>query len=284
MARAAATGPVLRYTRRALRKLWQRWVLDVRERADASIEPGGDPRAVVVLVTAMLCLWLIRFVGMPYEAARLLSFLSFVGLDALSESLAHALQESPSARLNALVYWSLWRLAGYVVIPAAVVVLVLRERLSGFGLRIRGTSGFAGIYLGLIAALMPFVVLASYAPEFQASYPFYPLQPGEALWPAFWMWEVLYALQFVSLEFFFRGFLLHGLQRRFGYMSIFVMVGLYMMIHFQKPAAEAMGSIVAGFVLGTLALECRSIWWGALAHVTVALSMDFLSLWHRGLL
>jgi hypothetical protein len=47
---------------------------------------------------------------------------------------------------------------------------------------------------------------------------------------------------------------------------------------------EAIGSIVAGFVLGTLALKSGSIWWGALAHVTVAVTMDLLSLWHRGFL
>ena len=92
----------------------------------------------------------------------------------------------------------------------------------------------------------------------------------------------MYAVQFASLEFFFRGFLLHGLVRRLGYLSIFVMMGLYMMIHFQKPAAEAFAAVIAGFVLGTLALESRSIWGGAFSHVTVALSMDFLALWHRG--
>jgi hypothetical protein len=58
----------------------------------------------------------------------------------------------------------------------------------------------------------------------------------------------------------------------------------YMMIHFGKPLPEAAGSIIAGFVLGTLSLRSCSIWWGALIHVLVACGMDVLALWHRGLL
>jgi hypothetical protein len=56
------------------------------------------------------------------------------------------------------------------------------------------------------------------------------------------------------------------------------------MIHFGKPLPEAIGSIVTGFVLGTMCLESRSIWGGAFVHVSVACGMDLLSLWQRGLL
>ena len=265
-----------------MKSLWKRWVSDVRVRADAQIEPGGESRVVVVLVTTMLCLLAIRFLGMPYEAHRLVGLLDAVGLDALGGALLHSLSEGPSARMSSSVYWSLARLLGYVAIPALVIRFALREKLNDYGFRVHDTARFFTVYLVLLAGIGPFVVMASYTPEFQSAYPFYPIAQGERLWPWFWAWEVLYALQFVSLEFFFRGFLLHGLVRRFGYLSIFVMMVPYMMIHFQKPALEALGSIIAGFVLGTLALESRSIWWGAMAHVSVALSMDFLALWHRG--
>lgn len=48
---------------------------------------------------------------------------------------------------------------------------------------------------------------------------------------------------------------------------------------YHKPLPEAMGAIVAGVVLGWLALRTRSIWGGVLLHVAVALSMDALALW-----
>jgi membrane protease YdiL (CAAX protease family) len=39
-----------------------------------------------------------------------------------------------------------------------------------------------------------------------------------------------------------------------------------------------MGAIVAGIVLGTLAMKTRSIWSGFLIHVSVAISMDVAAL------
>jgi len=41
---------------------------------------------------------------------------------------------------------------------------------------------------------------------------------------------------------------------------------------------------VAGVVLGSLAMRTRSIYAGFLVHITVAVGMDFLSLYKRGVL
>jgi membrane protease YdiL (CAAX protease family) len=59
---------------------------------------------------------------------------------------------------------------------------------------------------------------------------------------------------------------------------VLAMVVPYCMIHFGKPWAEALAAIIAGVVLGTLALKTRSIWSGFLIHVTVAVSMDLAAL------
>jgi membrane protease YdiL (CAAX protease family) len=58
----------------------------------------------------------------------------------------------------------------------------------------------------------------------------------------------------------------------------------YCMIHYGKPYLETHGAIVAGVVLGSLAMRTRSIYAGFLVHVTVAFAMDFLSLMRRGAL
>ena len=266
-----------------MRSLWTQYVVDVRAKVDSEIEPGGERRVVIILLTAVLCLFVIRFAGASDETRWLSSLMELIGFGTLADRLRFALEGSPSARMNHLVYWALWRIVGYVILPVLVIRGLLGERVSDFGLSLRGTWAYGRFYLLLLLGVAPVVVLTSFHPEFQAKYPFYALIEGKSLWPSFWIWELLYALQFVSLEFFFRGFLLHGLSRRFGYLSIFMMMVPYMMIHFQKPGLEAFGSIIAGFVLGTLALGSRSIWWGALAYVSVALSMDLLAVWHRGL-
>jgi membrane protease YdiL (CAAX protease family) len=50
------------------------------------------------------------------------------------------------------------------------------------------------------------------------------------------------------------------------------------MVHFQKTAAESVGSIVAGLLLGYLAMRSRSLWGGVLVHWCVAIEMDLMSL------
>ncbi len=275
-----------------VRRLWQRWVVDVRERVDADADEYLDatPRAaadremVIVFATVAMCLLLVRFAGTTRYAGWISSVLDAVGADGLADAWDYALKRSPHAAFNAKVFWAVSRLIGYVLIPLAVIRFALRRRVADFAIRVRGTGAYGRSYLLMFAVLLPMVVVASQTAGFQAKYPFYKPLPGEGLWPYFATWEVLYAAQFVALEFFFRGFMIHGLKRRLGYASIYVMVIPYMMIHFTKPPAEAAGSIVAGFILGSLSLKSNSIWWGAALHVGVAVTMDVLALWHRGLL
>jgi membrane protease YdiL (CAAX protease family) len=199
----------------------------------------------------------------------------------MMRSLERFLSDGPQARFHARVFWAAARALGLLVIPAAVVVLVLRRPLADFGLRTRGILPHLRLTwrAGLIT---PAVLIASYTQPFQATYPFYRLVTGEPLWPNFWLWELLYASQFVGIEFFFRGFLVHGLKRRMGYAAVWVSLVPYTMIHFEKPLAECLGAILAGWVLGTLSLRTGSMWWGAAIHTLVAWAMDLLSLAHQG--
>ena len=104
------------------------------------------------------------------------------------------------------------------------------------------------------------------------------LDAGTRSWYDFWTWEALYAAQFFSLEFFFRGFWLRAGKQGMGSHAIYAMVVPYCMIHFGKPFLETLAAILAGLFLGTLALRTRSIWSGFLIHVGVAISMDLAAL------
>jgi membrane protease YdiL (CAAX protease family) len=136
----------------------------------------------------------------------------------------------------------------------------------------------------MFVVMLPTVLVVSGAASFQARYPFYQMAPGEPLAPFFWQWEFFYFLQFFSLEFFFRGFMVHGLKHRFGYYTVFVMCVPYCMIHFHKPLPEALAAIIAGVILGTLSLKSRSILLGVAIHYSVAITMDLAALWRKGLL
>jgi membrane protease YdiL (CAAX protease family) len=177
--------------------------------------------------------------------------------------------------LTGFAWWSLWRCGGYILVPL-VVLVATRSRIRDFHLSPRGFFKHLWIYVVLYLCVLPFVIGVSDTQAFRDTYPFYRMANRSQF--DLWSWELLYAAQFVALEVFFRGVMLHGLRRALGANAIFVMIVPYCMIHFGKPLPETLGAIVAGLVLGTLAMRTRSIWGGVLIHVGVAMTMDVLAL------
>jgi membrane protease YdiL (CAAX protease family) len=165
-----------------------------------------------------------------------------------------------------------------------IVRLVFRERVQDYGVKVGGVFADFWVYALMMAVAWPAIFLASANARFQNTYPFYRLAPDECAWPNLVRWELLYTLQFFGVEFFFRGLMVHGLKYRFGAYAIFVMMVPYCMLHFHKPLAEALVSIIGAVALGFMSLRTRSIWMGTAIHVSVAWSMDAASLWRQGFL
>jgi len=184
-----------------------------------------------------------------------------------------------NAALYKLFWWSACCHFFYAITPGTFLILQGDNPLK-FGGSTVGLAKHAPLYVGMFLVMLPVVVAASYTTTFQHAYPFHPYA-GKS-WFDFLTWEAAYAVQFITLEFFFRGFLLFSLRPAFGSNAIFVMMVPYCMIHFQKPLPETLGAIGAGIILGTLALRTRSIWLGAGLHIAVAWTMDVLALLHRG--
>lgn len=181
-------------------------------------------------------------------------------------------------QLGAFVWWSGWRVFGYVIIPMAVILLMPGHRLRDYYISPRGFFKHLWIYVILFLLILPAVIIAAQTDSFYRTYPFYKLANRSTF--DLWAWEAMYAVQFLALEFFFRGFMLHSLGRVMGSKAIFVMIVPYCMIHYGKPFPETMGAIGAGIILGTLAMRTRSIWGGVIIHVAVAWTMDLLALNH----
>ncbi len=182
--------------------------------------------------------------------------------------------------LYSYAWWAFCRVAGYVLIPFPVYKLLFpRDRLLDLGLRMRGFREHAWIYGLCLLFVVPAMLLVSRQPDFGTYYPFY--KNSARSWCDLLMWEGMYFAQFFALEMFFRGLWLGALRSSLGSAAIFSMCVPYCMIHYGKPYLEANGAIVAGIVLGSLSMKTKSIYLGFLVHITVALSMDLLALWHR---
>lgn len=265
------------------------FVTDVREAADAQAAahravtaPGRVAfETAAILVTVAVSLTCSNFLSDANQPGWLTTPLRGVGLDGVADRIVDALS-GERREFFRLLWWSGVQIGSYLVLPTLVLVVVLRQSWRECGARVAGLAGHWQPYALLLLCALPFVAAASFTSGFQAKYPFYDLAPGEHLWPYLVGWWALYALQFVALELFFRGFVTLGLVPRLGYASLLVMLVPYNMLHYGKPMPEAFAAIVGGFVLGTLALRTRSVWWGAGVHIGIALTMDVLALWHAG--
>jgi membrane protease YdiL (CAAX protease family) len=223
----------------------------------------------------------LTFIHYFMDVSFTLGFLKSVRATDLASRFETGMYRSGHAQLWRLAWWAFLIISVYAVIPMLVTCYVFQEKLSNYGLKFRGAFKDIRLYFAMLGVMIPLVLYFSTTKSFQARYPFYDLKPGEPLFPDFIIWELLYFLQFFSLEFFFRGFMLHGMKNRFGFYSVFIMTIPYCMIHFGKPFPETLAAIIAGVVLGILSLKSRSIWLGVLIHYSVALTMDLCALWHK---
>ncbi len=185
----------------------------------------------------------------------------------------------PYKELFPFVYWALISVTIRLLIPALAIRFVLKEKLADYGFRL-WKKGHAKIYLGMYGIMLPLLFWASSQPDFMKKYPFY--KGADQSLVHFIVYELAYGTQFAALEGFFRGFLLFALYKRFGHQAILIMTLPYCMIHFGKPIPETLGSIIAGIVLGHMALKSKSWIPGALLHWSIGFTMDILCLWQRG--
>ena len=161
----------------------------------------------------------------------------------------------------------------------------LKKKISNFGWKMSNSlSTDVKIFIGFFCFMLPLVYFVSTQDSFLIKYPFYRPATANDIYPNLIIWELFYFIQFVSLEFFFRGFIVHGLKDEIGDYSVLLMVIPYCMIHFQKPFLETIGAIFAGLILGYLSLRKKSIFTGVALHFSVAIAMDVFALYHLGFL
>lgn len=223
-------------------------------------------KPIVVLLTSTICL-----VGLVFFTNA--STLPFGG---------HGFTGS-HYRFYHFIYWAISSSFFYLALPIVVIKFIFKERLQDYGWKRSQFFGYYKTYLLIFLLMFPLLVAASYSSRFQSTYPFYvPATGEESFVPYYVTWELCYIVQFFALEFFFRGFMIHGLKSDLGPLSIFIMVIPYCMMHYSKPLPECVASIFAGVFLGLMSYKTQSVWMGSLLHTAVALSMNWLSLWQQG--
>ena len=182
-------------------------------------------------------------------------------------------------------------------IPLLVILFALQQDPNQFGLargdRRLGLKWALALWIGML----PFLFYAAHQPAFVSQYLFGrlsqwqpsngPVFDGKHMHPsALLYYELTMGFYMFCWEFFFRGFLLFGLQRtRLGIWGAILLQTLpFGLLHWSwmhgasKPWSEVAGSLIAAPILGILAWKTRSCIYGFLAHWAVSVTLDLLLL------
>lgn len=138
-------------------------------------------------------------------------------------------------------------------------------------------------YLLLLICMIPLIAFAATQSDFLQVYPklkkinFLEGTQYDRWWSKL-IFELSYGTDFLSIEVFFRGFLILAFIKYVGKDAILPMAAFYCSIHFGKPMLECISSYFGGIILGVVVYHTRSIWGGLLVHLGVAWLMELAGL------
>jgi membrane protease YdiL (CAAX protease family) len=156
---------------------------------------------------------------------------------------------------------SLGRLLLEGAIPLAMIVLVLRDRPSRYGLRLGDWR--AGLVIGLAgcAVMTPVVLALVRLPAFAGYYATQSTAPQDVV--------LTTALEVIPAEFFYRGFLLFALLRVAGPIAVVMATLPFAFAHLGKPEVETLSTLGGGLLYGWLDWRTGSVLWSGLAHTWI---------------
>ena len=122
--------------------------------------------------------------------------------------------------------------------------------------------------------MLPLIWIVSASPSFTAKYPH--LLSLREVWSKFFIYEVGMLIYMFAWEFIWRGYMLFGLEEKFGYYSVLIQMIPFLILHNGKPLPETFGAILGGIALGILAFRTRSFIYGVIVHMGIMFSIDFI--------
>ena len=186
-----------------------------------------------------------------------------------------SLENDPNVYLYEYLYWFVGDFFTFFILSSLIVKVILKDDLKNYGLQLGELK--VGLILSFVffLVMIPLVWFFSASPDFSAKYP--NLLSTRTNWNEFFIYESALLLYMFSWEFIWRGFMLFGLEKKFGYYSVLIQMIPFVILHNGKPVPETFGAIAGGIALGILAFRTRSIYYCVITHMGVMLSIDLIS-------
>lgn len=259
---------------------------------DSRIQQGMALSLIYGCAFVVPYLFMIRFKWHPVFVSRDFALLLLVAplLFALKVMIPNPLEGLIAGDWG--IYLTMVTALPFKFLVVSIVLLVLYRWLPAqqnfWGVTLSGVMWRP--YWQMLLCMLPLIAFASTQADFLNAYPrmkqmAFMSSVMDNPWGYRLLYELGYGIDFLTIELFFRGFLIFAFIRYAGAAAILPMATFYCSIHFGKPVLECISSFAGGLILGVLAYRTRSIMGGLLVHLGIAWMMEvggyFGSLWFR---
>lgn len=191
------------------------------------------------------------------------------------ENLFEDFQDFSNPYLIEYLYWFIGDFLTLFFLSVLIIKLFLRDKLSDYGLKIGDYKSGLIISFLFLFVMVIIIWFVSATPAFAEKYPH--LSSAKNDWNTFLIFELGMLVYMIAWEFIWRGFMLFGLEKKFGYYSVLIQMIPFVILHNGKPFLETFGAIFGGIALGILALRTRSVYYCIVTHIGVMYSIDLIS-------
>lgn len=148
----------------------------------------------------------------------------------------------------------------FMVLPVLVIRFILKDNPYYYGLGLGDYKLWINYVVVTIIVSVPVLYLASH---FSQVYRYY----GRGF--NYYEFFSITVPILLAWEYLLRGFLLFGLEERFGKASIVIQMVPFVLLHLGKPEIETLSCIITGLWFGWIAYRSRSFWPAFLIHTFI---------------
>lgn len=173
------------------------------------------------------------------------------------------------------LYWFVGDFLTFILPSILIIKFFFKQPLSEYGFKLGDWKLGIKLTIIFLFTMIPIIWFFSASSEFSQKYPHLSLAKDS--WNIFFIYEAGMFIYMIGWEFIWRGFMLFGLEKKFGFYSVFIQMIPFVILHNGKPIMETFGAIPGGIALGLLALRTRSFYYCVVVHLGVIYSIDIFS-------
>ncbi len=173
------------------------------------------------------------------------------------------------------LYWIVGDFCCFFIFPWFIIKIIFKEKLKHYGLKtilVYDASKY------LLPTLLFILVISWFITSIESISLTHPiLFEAKYNWNWFVVFELILFVYIFAWEFLWRGYMLFGLEQKFGWYAVFIQTIPFVILHNGKPAVETLSAIAGGIILGIIAIKTRTILYGVILHFGLIFFTDLFS-------